>query len=275
MATWAVGDLQGCAEPFARLLDRLEFDPASDRLWLVGDLVNRGPDSVDVLRRVRALGDAVRVVLGNHDLHLLAAAAGGGRGLREGDTLAPLLAAPDRDELLGWLQAQPLLHTDAGLGWTMVHAGLAPQWTLAEATACAREVEAALRADARAFFAEMYGDQPDTWAPDLQGAARLRFTVNCLTRLRYCTAAGRLLPKLKGPPAAAPVGALPWFTVPGRRSAGVRTVFGHWSALGLHRGEDALGLDTGCVWGGTLTAVRLDSPGGTADLPVRQVQALA
>ena len=275
MATWAVGDLQGCAEPFARLLDRIEFDPARDQLWLVGDLVNRGPDSVGVLRRVRALGESARVVLGNHDLHLLAVAAGGGRGLREGDTLGPLLAAPDREELLGWLQAQPLLHTDADLGWTMVHAGLAPQWSLAEATACAREVEAALRADARAFFAEMYGDQPDTWAPDLAGTARLRFTVNCLTRLRYCTAAGRLLPKLKGPPAAAPVGALPWFTVPGRRTGGVRTVFGHWSALGLYRGDDVLGLDTGCVWGGALSAVRLDSPGLPGDLPVWQVAAAA
>jgi bis(5'-nucleosyl)-tetraphosphatase (symmetrical) len=235
-------------------------------LWLTGDLVNRGPDSVGTLREVIALGDAVTTVLGNHDLHLLALALApaAGRGPKAGDTLQGILDAPDRDRLLEWLLARPLLHRDASLDWTLVHAGLPPQWTVSAAAAEAQATAAELRRDPVAFLTTMYGDQPDVWSPGLAGADRRRFTVNCLTRLRYCTATGQLLPRLKGPPAEAPAEAFPWFQAPARRSTGERVVFGHWSALGLMRSTDALGLDTGCVWGGRLTAVRLD---GTRDCP--------
>jgi bis(5'-nucleosyl)-tetraphosphatase (symmetrical) len=266
MTTWAIGDLQGCRGAFLRLLEAIDFSPARDRLWLTGDLVNRGPDSAGTLRAVMALGSAATTVLGNHDLHLLAVAMapGAGRGQKPGDTLTDILEAPDREVLLAWLLAQPLLHHDATLDWTLVHAGLPPQWTVAEAAAEARATEARLREDPAAFFAAMYGDQPDRWDPTLAGVERSRFTVNCLTRLRYCTAEGKLLPRLKGPPAEAPAEAWPWFRVPSRHSAGQRVVFGHWSALGLMRANDALALDTGCVWGGRLTAVRLD---GTRNQP--------
>jgi bis(5'-nucleosyl)-tetraphosphatase (symmetrical) len=260
MTTWAIGDLQGCHGAFVRLLEAINFSPAHDRLWLVGDLVNRGPHSTAILREVIGLGDAVTTVLGNHDLHLLALAMApnSSNGMRPGDTLEKVLAAHDRDELLGWLLERPLLHHDPKLDWTMVHAGLPPQWSIATAEREARAVEAALRADPVGFCNEMYGDQPDVWSETLTGADRRRFTVNCLTRLRYCTAEGQLLPKLKGPPDTAPAGALPWFAVPKRQAAQDRVVFGHWSALGLMRSPTALGLDTGCVWGGRLTAVKLE-----------------
>jgi bis(5'-nucleosyl)-tetraphosphatase (symmetrical) len=262
MAVYAVGDLQGCAEELDALLERLAFDPARDRLWLTGDLVNRGPGSLQALRRVRALGRAAVTVLGNHDLHLLAVAADVHRR-RRSDTLDEILAAPDRDELLGWLAGLPLVHDDPQLGWSMVHAGLPPEWDIPTARGCAAEVSAALRADARGFFSAMYGDEPDRWSPALAGTDRLRFTVNCLTRLRYCTADGTLLMKPKGPPEAAPAGAIPWFRVPGRRSAGERILFGHWSALGWHTEDGVVSLDTGCVWGGQLTALRLDAAAAT------------
>ena len=257
-----------------RLLEAIGFDARHDRLWLTGDLVNRGPDSTGTLREVMRLGAAVTTVLGNHDLHLLAVATAPGatRGLTPGDTLTDLLAAPDRTDLLDWLLGQPLLHRDDGLGWTLVHAGLPPQWTVTEAEAEARTTEAALRTNPEAFFGAMYGDQPDCWSPTLTGMARSRFTVNCLTRLRYCTSAGTLLPRLKGPPELAPAEAHPWFRVPGRQSAGQRVVFGHWSALGLMRSTDALALDTGCVWGGSLTAVRLDDTRTLAPEDWRVVQ---
>jgi bis(5'-nucleosyl)-tetraphosphatase (symmetrical) len=260
MAVYAVGDIQGCDEEFGRLLDRLRFDPGKDRLWLTGDLVNRGPASLAVLRRVRSLGNAVTMVLGNHDLHLLAATHDRS-ALRADDTLDDILSAPDRDALLDWLRRQPLLHTDTALGWTMVHAGLAPQWDLATASACARELETVLRdaRSARALFAEMYGNRPHRWSPDLAGHERLRFITNCFTRLRFCHEDGRLDLKYKGTLADAPAGLVPWFRVPDRRSAGTRIVFGHWSALGFHAKDGVLGIDTGCVWGGRLCAVRLDA----------------
>lgn len=261
MATYAIGDLQGCYDELCRLLDRLAFDPATDRLWFTGDLVNRGPGSLAALRFVRSLREAAVTVLGNHDLHLLAVAAGYGRGLRAGDTLDDILGAPDRVELLRWLELRPLLHEDAALGWTMVHAGLPPEWDLARARSAAREVESALAEQPATLYASMYGDEPDRWNDSLEGVARLRYSVNCFTRLRYCAADGRLLLKLKGPPESAPAGALPWFAVPGRRSAGSRIVFGHWSALGYRATNGVCGLDTGCVWGGTLTALRLDVEG--------------
>jgi bis(5'-nucleosyl)-tetraphosphatase (symmetrical) len=268
MAIYAIGDLQGCYREFRQLLDQLRFDPATDRLWLTGDLVNRGPDSLAVLRFVRSLGEAAVTVLGNHDLHLLATAcASGRRAPRRGDTLDETLAAADAPELLDWLRHQPLLHHDARLGRTLIHAGLPPQWDLALARRCAAEVEVALRQDAAALFADMYGDQPDRWSDGLQGAERLRFIVNSLTRLRFCTADGRLLPRLKGPLQSAPPEALPWFRVPGRRTAGNAIVCGHWSALGFHDGDGVLAIDTGCVWGGTLCAVRLDAPAGVVQIP--------
>jgi bis(5'-nucleosyl)-tetraphosphatase (symmetrical) len=259
MAIYAVGDVQGCCTELERLLAGLAFDANRDRVWFVGDLVNRGPRSLDVLRLVMELGEAATVVLGNHDLHLLAIARGHA-GMRGPDrTLQPILDAPDRERLLDWLQSRPMLHYDAGLGITMIHAGLPPQWDIATARRCAAELEAALRSDhSGRLFAAMYGNQPDLWREDLEGDDRLRFITNALTRLRVCDADGRLLLKFKGPLAAAPTGAIPWFRAPRRRSAGARIVCGHWSALGYLDEGGVLALDTGCVWGGPLTAQRLD-----------------
>lgn len=258
MAHYAIGDLQGCHAEFMALLERLRFDAARDRLWLTGDLVNRGPASLEVLREVRALGNCVTVVLGNHDLHLLAMAWAPATVRRREPELVAVLDAPDAADLLSWLASRPLLHRDAALGWTLIHAGLPPQWTLAMAEACAREVEAALRADPVALLAEMYGDQPDRWSPGLAGHERLRFTVNSLTRLRFVDAGGRLLLGLKGPIATAPAGAIPWFRHPARATRHDAVVFGHWSALGYLSEPGLRCLDTGCVWGGTLCALRLD-----------------
>jgi bis(5'-nucleosyl)-tetraphosphatase (symmetrical) len=268
MATYAVGDVQGCCDELESLLDALRFDPARDRLWFVGDLVNRGPRSLDALRLVRQLGAAAVVVLGNHDLHLLAIARGAAH-LRPADrALEPILAAPDRESLLDWLQSRAVLHHDAALGVTMLHAGLPPQWDIPLAQRCAAELEAALRGNhSGRLFAAMYGNQPDLWSDALEGEERLRFITNALTRLRVCDRAGRLLLKHKGPPGKMPPGVMPWFEVPGRRSAGARIVCGHWSALGYHDGDGVLALDTGCVWGGSLTARRLDPPGPPVSVP--------
>lgn len=257
MAVWAIGDLQGCLAPLESLLAKIRFDPDTDRLWCVGDLVNRGPESLACLRRIRELGDAAVMVLGNHDLHLLAVACGVDRR-KHADTLDDILDAPDRDALLDWLAHRPLLHRDRRLEWTLVHAGLPPGWDLDLAERLAGEVETALQSDPSAFFREMYGDRPERWDPDLEGPERLRFIVNALTRLRFVRSDGSLDLAAKGPPAEAPPGTLPWFEYPTRRSRGERIVFGHWSTLGYHRGEGVLSLDTGCVWGGALTAARLD-----------------
>jgi len=264
LAVYAVGDIQGCTDELRALLDRLRFDPGRDRLWLTGDLVSRGPDSAGSLRFVRSLGTAAIAVLGNHDLHLLATACGHGPG-RPDATLKQVRQAPDGDELLDWLRRRPLLHGDGVLGWTMVHAGLPPQWDLDTAASCAAEVEAALARDPDALFASMYGNDPQRWSPSLASRDRLRFTINCLTRLRYVDRGGTLLLKLKGAPAMAPRGAIPWFRHPRRASAGHRIVFGHWSTLGLLREGDVMCLDGGCVWGGSLCAARLDRE----DAPVR------
>ena len=261
MALYAIGDVQGCHDELRALLEALRFDPAADTLWFTGDLVNRGPESLATLRFVRGLGDRAVSVLGNHDLHLLAVAHGRSP-LKRKDTLQPVLDADDRDELLGWLQRRPLLHHDAALGLTLLHAGLPPQWTLEQAGAAAAEVEKVLRDDERDFFGHMYGDTPDRWDAGLRGWPRLRFITNCLTRMRYCTGDGQLVLAPKGPPGTQPAGCVPWFEVPGRASAGARIVCGHWSALGYVARPDLLALDTGCLWGGTLTAVRLDAPGG-------------
>lgn len=261
MPTYAIGDIQGCGDEFEALLDILKFDPACDRVWLTGDLVNRGPRSLDVLRKVRSLGAAAISVLGNHDLHLLAVAFTGAKAKRQ-DTLSDILAAPDCDELLHWLRQLPLLHHDESLGYTMIHAGLPPQWDEATARSCANEVESTLRDDTRfvQLLTHMYGDQPDRWSDDLTGFDRLRFITNCLTRLRFCHEDGRIALPYKGTIEKAPPGLLPWFRPHDRRSRQMRIVFGHWSALGYYDADGVLSIDTGCVWGARLCAVRLDQP---------------
>ncbi len=264
MATFAIGDLQGCHDDLQRLLERIAFDPAEDTLWFTGDLVNRGPKSLETLRFVKGLGPRAVTVLGNHDLHLLAVSAGVAT-LRKSDTLDEVLAAADRDELLDWLRHRPLLHHDADLGYTLVHAGLPPQWDLDLAIKCAHELEAVLRGPGHLeFFRHMYGDRPDRWSADLAGMERLRFIVNCFTRLRFCGPQGELDLKSKGAPGSQPRGFLPWYEVPGRKSANLHLLFGHWSTVGeVQDAHNALGLDTGCVWGGRLTALRLDGDGSS------------
>lgn len=262
MATYVIGDVQGCFAELRELLDVLAFDPARDRLWFTGDLVNRGPDSLGVLRYVRGLNNRPVVVLGNHDLHLLACALGGQRPRRK-DTLDAVLHAPDRDELLDWLRHQSLLHQDRALGYTLIHAGLPPQWDITQAQSLAREMETMLRSSqVSAFMHEMYGNEPDQWREDLRGWERLRFITNCLTRMRYCDKAGRLDLAEKNEPGKQKKGLLPWFTVPGRRSATQPLIFGHWATLRLsgidYRAYNVHGIDTGCVWGGALTALCLD-----------------
>ena len=256
MATYAIGDIQGCYDPLRRLLERIQFEPAHDQLWLVGDLVNRGPQSLEVLRFIKALGAAAITVLGNHDLHLLALAEGFGR-THKGDTLDAVLAAPDRDELLYWLRHQRLAWLENSI--LLIHAGVLPGWSADAAMRYAREVETALQSpEYREFFACMYGDTPTTWNEALDGIERLRGILNTFTRLRYCTPGGDFDFHHKGAPGTQPAGLLPWFDVPGRASADVTCVFGHWSTLGLINRRDAVALDTGCLWGGQLTAVRLE-----------------
>ena len=256
MATYAIGDLQGCLAPLQRLLAKCEFDQSHDRLWFVGDLVNRGPNSLGVLRFVKSLEDHAIVVLGNHDLHLLIVAAGFVKPHR-GDTLSEILEAPDREALLSWLRHRPLLHQDMGV--TMVHAGLLPNWTIDQARSLAREVEVALRgANYLQFLGDMYGNTPNQWRDDLTGSNRLRTITNALTRLRICTADGIMEFSHKGERANIPAGYTPWYEAPGRFSAGDTIICGHWSALGLKLESNLLALDTGCLWGRCLSAVRLE-----------------
>lgn len=259
MARFAIGDVQGCYLELRDLLQRCRFNSDRDELWFVGDLVNRGPASLEVLRFVRALGDNARVVLGNHDLHLLAVAYGGQRKLRPDDTLDAVLAAPDRAGLLSWLLARPLAWSPAPDGDLMIHAGLLPQWTAQQALALAAQVSQELQRDPEQVFAEMYGNKPDRWSDALAGAERRRVIINALTRMRYCTADGRIDLSRKGAPDAGAAPWLPWFQVPQRSSRDVRVIFGHWSTLGWYDGDNVLALDTGCVWGGALTAVQLDA----------------
>ncbi len=258
MTRYALGDVQGCYAELRTLLDKLNFSADRDRLWFVGDLVNRGPESLQVLRFVRSLGAGAVVVLGNHDLHLLAVARGT-RRKRGSDTLDAVLAAPDRDALLEWLAACPLAYCEQSAGRTdlLVHAGVVPQWTVAETLRLAGEVQARLRDNAAEIFDHMYGDEPDRWSDTLAGMDRVRFVINVLTRIRVCTADGRVDLKLKGkPPAASPF--KPWFDLE-RPTRTARVIFGHWSALGLVQRNGVVGLDTGCVWGNALTAFDLDS----------------
>lgn len=249
-AFWVVGDVQGCTDSLKALLARL---PAEARLVFVGDIVNRGPDSLGALRLVRSLGERAVVLLGNHDLHLLAAAAGI-RPQHDDDTLADILAAPDRDDLLDWLRTRPLARAEAGA--LFVHAGVLPQWSVDRALALAGEVEARLRADDySSFLATMYGNRPARWDDRLEGADRARVVINALTRLRFVAADGAMDLKTTDGAAAAPPGHLPWFEHPARATRGTPVVFGHWSTLGLMQRDDAVCLDSGCVWGGALTAL--------------------
>lgn len=256
MAVYAIGDIQGCYDPFARLLDKLRFDPVEDRLWLVGDLVNRGPQSAKVLRLARDLGEPATVVLGNHDLYLLMVAAGFARRGKD-DTLDNVLKAKDRDELLDWLVRRPLVHREDN--YLVVHAGVPPAWSASEAVERGLEVSDMLRGKrSREFLLKLQGDQPRQWDPRLTGWDRLRFIVNALTRMRFCLPDGELALRAKGPPSKAPIGTLPWFKAPYRAWWDHTVVCGHWSALGLHRDDGVIALDTGCVWGGVLTAIRLE-----------------
>jgi bis(5'-nucleosyl)-tetraphosphatase (symmetrical) len=262
MSIYAVGDIQGCYDDLLRLLDKIGFDADRDRLWCTGDLVNRGPKSLETLRFIKQLGEGAVTVLGNHDLHLLAVALTGRVKRRPTDTLDAVLRAPDRDELLDWLRRRPLLYYDPELDYVLVHAGLAPQWDLDTARALAAEVEAALRGPAhREFLADMYGDSPARWSETLTGIERLRFAVNCLTRMRYCDASGKLDFSAKGAPGSQPQKLLPWFEVPRRANAGIRILFGHWSTLGPFNAHNVYALDGGCLWGGQLVARRLDGGG--------------
>ena len=255
MAHYVIGDIQGCRTEFCELLTLIGFSKANDRLWLTGDLVNRGPDSLGVLRDVRALGEAARTVLGNHDLHLLSVAAGYARTRRD-DTLAPILEAHDRDDLLDWLACQPLAIAEHDM--LMVHAGVLPQWTASHVLELAAEVEAALAGSGRdAFLRVLYGDEPHAWRDDLEGFDRLRIIVNALTRLRFCSSDGRMEFREKRGAAYAPPGYAPWFGHENRRTASSLVICGHWSTLGLLLAPNVLMLDSGCLWGGPLTAMRI------------------
>jgi bis(5'-nucleosyl)-tetraphosphatase (symmetrical) len=259
MSTYVIGDLQGCRQPMQALLTRIHARSERPSLAFIGDLVNRGPQSLPTLRQIaqsRAAGDAVITVLGNHDLHLLAVAHGIRKSHRS-DTIKDILDAPDCIELLDWIRHQPLAHFEQG--HLLVHAGVVPQWSAQQTLAYAHEVEAVLRGpDWVDFLREMYGNAPDTWDDGLTGVDRLRCIVNVLTRIRFCTPEGMMEFTTKGGIDAAPPGYLPWFDVPGRRTEDVTVVFGHWSALGLLMRPNLIGLDTGCIWGGKLTAVCLD-----------------
>lgn len=261
MATYAIGDIQGCYDELRQLLDRLGFDPGCDQLWLTGDLVNRGPHSLEVLRFVRGLGERAITVLGNHDLHLLALWQNRHRHFKNTDSLSPVLRADDGEELLDWLRRQPLMHYDEQRAIAMIHAGLPPQWDRLAALRCAAEVEQVLRSDDfHEFMQHMYGNKPARWNDKLQGWDRLRFIVNSFTRLRYCTADGKLDFKYKGQPGHSEDDKhLPWFRVPGRKSRDTAIVFGHWSTLGLYQQDNVHAIDTGCLWGGQLTALCLET----------------
>ncbi len=258
MALYCIGDVQGCDTSLQHLLDRMGFSPSRDTVYLLGDLVNRGPESAAVLRRCMQHAGALRCLLGNHDLHLLATAHGVRTPSRR-DTLASVLQAEDRQALLDWLRQQPLArqHLHGGETLLMVHAGVLPGWSAADTLAFAEEVHAVLRGpDLPAFLQQMYGNQPDHWDNALTGTDRLRVIVNALTRLRFCSAQGVMDFESAESAASPPPGLLPWFDVPGRRTAGTLLAFGHWSTLGWLNRSDLLGLDTGCVWGGALSAVR-------------------
>lgn len=257
MSTYLIGDVHGCFNELQSLLAQVDFDPCQDQLWLTGDLVARGPGSLDVLRYVRSLDNAVRMVLGNHDLHLLAVYAGISRN-KPKDRITPLLEAPDGDELINWLRRQPVLQVDEERKLIMGHAGITPQWDIDTAQICAREIEAVLSSDSYPLFLNaMYGDMPNNWSPELSGLARLRFSTNALTRMRYCFPNGQLDMICKDAPGSAPAPLKPWFELPRLLDPEYTIIFGHWASLeGRGTPEGVIGLDTGCCWGGTLTMLR-------------------
>ena len=256
MSIYAIGDIQGCYNELEQMLQLIEFDHQKDKLWFVGDLVNRGSGSLEVLRLVKSMGDAAITVLGNHDLHLLAVAAGVAE-LHHSDTLDEILAAPDRDELLSWLRQQRMMHVQDG--YALLHAGLVPEWSVPQAQALAHEVEQQLRGENHVtFLKKMYGNTPSQWNESLTGFDRLRVITNSLTRMRICSYQGEMEFKFKGEVKDVPDGYLPWFDIPNRASADTTVVFGHWSALGLINKPNVIALDTGCLWGNALTAIRLE-----------------
>ncbi len=256
MATYAIGDLQGCFDSLQELIEEIGWRKSEDHLWFVGDLVNRGPRSLEILRFIKALGDRAVSVLGNHDLHLLMVAEGCAK-LHRKDTLGPILSAPDRDELLIWLRSLPLMHLDGE--YAMVHAGLLPSWSISQALDLAREARQALNGpDWRCLMQHMYGNQPDQWDDKLTGHDRMRVIINAMTRLRICTPEGKMEFGHKAGIAGIPADFLPWFSVPGRQSADKTIICGHWSAIGPRQERNLLALDSGCLWGGQLTAVRLE-----------------
>ena len=255
MAIYAIGDVQGCYDQLRRLLDKIEFNEHDDKLWFVGDLVNRGSKSLETLRFIKGLGDAAVVVLGNHDLHLMAAAC---EPIAENfrKALTQVLLAPDCGELIHWLRHRPLFYCDDT--FALVHAGVPPQWSLKQASSLAREVETVLQGNHFPILMKaMYGDKPDLWSSDLGGMERLRFIINAFTRMRYCDGEGRLDLDYNCPPGAQPKHLMPWFNVPGRKSINRRIVFGHWSSLGYYEGKNCYGIDTGCLWGGQMTAFKI------------------
>jgi len=258
MAIYAIGDVQGCYDNLTRLLDAISFNEHSDQLWFVGDLVNRGPTSLETLRFIKSLGTSAITVLGNHDLHLLAASCLPASSNTK-SALNQVLTAPDRDELIDWLRHRPLFHHDEN--FCMLHAGIPPQWDFDQTQKMAHLVENELQGkNYKSLLKAMYGDKPDFWSPLLRGKSRLRFIINCFTRMRYCDADGRLDLNYSGPPGSQPAHLMPWFTVPNRKSTPMKIVFGHWSSLGYYEGENCYAIDTGCLWGGQLTALRLGEP---------------
>ncbi len=259
MATYAIGDIQGCLKPLQCLLEQIQFNPVQDKLWLAGDLINRGPQSLETLRYLYSLRDSLEIVLGNHDLHFIAVY----RGLRKqgnSDTLNELLSAPDAELLVNWLLQQKLVHANADLGYAMVHAGIPPQWDLEQAQKRAAEVETVLQSnDCDSFLSAMYGNEPSRWKKSLVGLDRLRLITNYFTRMRFCSPEGELELKTKESAGAAPAGFYPWFALPERKTRNDKIIFGHWAALeGKAQANNVFALDTGCVWGGKLTAMRLE-----------------
>jgi len=258
MAVYAIGDIQGCALSFEELLEKIDFDPDTDRVWVCGDIVNRGPDSLQALRLVKQLGSSAITVLGNHDLHLLSVSEKIRRS-RAGDTVKPILKAPDRDELLHWLRHQPLVHADKEIKTMMVHAGVYPGWSRKQVQKYAGEVQVVLQGkDYRELLKNMYGRKPVKWSESLTGWERYRFIINSLTRMRYCDKKANLNFTQKGRPGSQPKRLYPWYEHPEMKCQSWRIVFGHWSSLGYFQNRQLISLDSGCVWGGKLTAVRFD-----------------
>ncbi len=257
MSVYAIGDIQGCYDSLQLLLQKIKFNPDKDTLWFAGDLVNRGDKSLKTLRYIKSLGDSAITVLGNHDLHLLAI-ANGIKPLGQNNTLRKILNAKDRDDLLDWLRIQPLMHIDKKLGYVLVHAGITPGWSIKKALKYAAEVEKVLRSDDYlSLLRYMYGDTPRRWKKNLKGEKRLRYIINSFARIRYCTASGALDFRAKGRPGQQKQGLIPWFEAPNSKNFDVRIIFGHWSALGYSETDNVISLDTGCVWGGRLTAIKL------------------